>query len=393
MVCATTVAAENIRSTVHHPEYPSLDAAEYKTGSGEVVGEIRTFPVQQPIMKTHANLYPKICTFQALYRAYQRCRAGKREKEYAIEFEHDLEPNLFSIRDDLAAERWHPGQYSRFFVADPKRRLINAPPFRDRIVHQVVSGAILPCWLPTFIRDTYACLTERGTHVAVDRLQQFMRRYPKGTGYVLQLDVKSYFASIDHEVLLGLLAKRIRDRKMMHLIWQIVESYEDSPGVGIPLGNLTSQGFANIYLHELDMFAKHELRIGHYLRYMDDITLVHDNKRQLWDWRDEIETYLADRLNLQLHPIKQTLTPIDCGVKYLGYRVYRDHVKVLSRNVRRAYKRLKQMEAGRFQGDARSSIASWVGYTKHADCHGLNCQIAARHPFLRVAFDPIEVTE
>lgn len=343
-------------------------------------------------MKTHADLYPKICTFPALYRAYQRCRKGKHEKEYTIEFEQDLESNLFSIREDLVEERWQPGPYSRFFVEDPKRRLINAPQFRDRVVHRAVSDVVLPLWEP-FIYDTYACLEGRGTHVAVDRLQQFMRRHPVGTGYVLQLDVRSYFASVDHEILIGLLTKKIRDQRMMRLIRLIVESYGDSPGTGIPLGNLTSQGFANIYLHELDMFAKHGLRVKQYLRYMDDITLVHDNKRQLWDWRDEIETYLADRLNLQLHPIKQTLTPIDCGVKYLGYRVYRDHVKVLSRNVRRAYKRLKQMEAGRFQGDARSSIASWVGYTKHADCHGLNCQIAARHPFLRVAFDPIEVTE
>jgi len=341
-------------------------------------------------MKTYTNLYQKICTFAALYRAYQFCRRGKREREYAIEFEQDLEKNLLDLRDDLVEGRWMPGRYSRFFVEDPKRRLINAPPYEDRVVHQAVSGAILPIWEPMFIYDTYACLAERGTHIAVDRLQQFMRRHPEGTGYVLQLDVKSYFASIDHEVLLSLLAKRIRDRRMMHLIRQIVESYEDAPGVGIPLGNLTSQGFANIYLHELDMFAKHGLRIKQYLRYMDDITLVHDDKAQLWEWRDEIEAFLADRLHLRLHPDKQVLAPVDCGVKYLGYWVYRDHIRVLARNVRRVYRRLRQMEAGTFEGDARASISSWVGYSKHADTYGLNCQIAERHPFLRVAFERIE---
>lgn len=341
-------------------------------------------------MKTYTNLYQKICTFAALYRAYQFCRRGKREREYAIEFEQDLEKNLLDLRDDLVEGRWMPGRYSRFFVEDPKRRLINAPPYEDRVVHQAVSGAILPIWEPMFIYDTYACLAERGTHIAVDRLQQFMRRHPEGTGYVLQLDVKSYFASIDHEVLLSLLAKRIRDRMMMHLIRQIVESYEDAPGVGIPLGNLTSQGFANIYLHELDMFAKHGLRIKQYLRYMDDITLVHDDKAQLWEWRDEIDAFLADRLHLRLHPDKQVLAPVDCGVKYLGYWVYRDHIRVLARNVRRVYRRLRQMEAGTFEGDARASISSWVGYSKHADTYGLNCQIAERHPFLRVAFEPIE---
>ena len=321
------------------------------------------------------------------------CKKGKRDKDYVTEFERNLEQNLISLREELTSERWQPGKYSRFFVEDPKRRLINAPPFRDRVVHHAVSTLLIRIWDPTFPFGSFACRAGKGTHAAADRMQQFMRRYPTGSGYVLQLDVKSYFASIDHEILIGLVAKRIRDRRFMRLIRQIVESYEDSPGVGIPLGNLTSQVFANIYLHELDMFAKHDLRIKHYIRYMDDVALVHEDKRQLWEWRDAIEAFLADHLRLQLHQVKQTLTPVDCGVKYLGYRVYRDHIKVLSRNVQRAYKRLEQMEAGTFDGDARSSIASWIGYTKHADCHGLNCQIAERHPFLRVAFDPVEVTE
>lgn len=345
-------------------------------------------------MKTYTDLYQQICTFPALYRAYQLCCKGKRDKEYAIEFEQDLEGNLLTLHEELVEEVWQPGAYSRFFVEDPKRRLINAPPIRDRVVHHAVTDTVLiPIWGPRFPYDSFACIKGKGTHAAVRRLQRFMRRHPEGSGYVLQLDVKSYFASIDHEILISLIERRIRDPQMMRLIRLIVESYEDSPGAGIPLGNLTSQAFANIYLHEADMFAKHDLRVKEYLRYMDDITLVHTDKRQLWELRDEIEAFLADHLHLQLHQVKQTLTPVDCGVKYLGYRVYRDYIKVLSRNVRRAYKRLEQMEAGTFDGDARSSIASWIGYTKHADCHGLNCQIAGRHPFLRVAFDPVEVTE
>ena len=342
-------------------------------------------------MKTYTDLYPRICTFPALYRAYQLCRKGKHEREYAIEFGQDREENLLGLRDELVEERWHPNAYSQFIVEDPKRRLINAPPFPNRVVHRVITDVVLtPIWRPTFPYDSFACIKGKGTHVAVRRLQRFMRRHPEGSGYVLQLDVKSYFASIDHEILISLIERRIRDPQMMRLIRLIVESYEDSPGTGIPLGNLTSQVFANIYLHELDMFAKHDLRVKEYLRYMDDITLVHTDKRQLWEWRDEIEAFLADHLRLQLHQVKQTLTPVDCGVEYLGYRVYRDHIKVLSRNVRRVYRRHRQMEAGTFEGDARASISSWVGYSKHADTHGLNCQIAERHPFLRVAFEPIE---
>lgn len=340
-------------------------------------------------MKTYADLYPQICTFPALYRAYQLCKKGKREQDYAIEFEQNLESNLFDLRDELVEERWRPGGYSRFFVEDPKRRLINAPLFRDRLVHRAVSDLVLlPLWGSALIDDTYACLEERGTHVAVDRVQRFMRRYPEGTGYVLQLDIRSYFASIDHEILIGLLEKKIRDRRMMRLIRQIVESYADSPGAGIPLGNLTSQGFANIYLNELDRFAKHRLRIKHYVRYMDDIAFLHEDKAQLWAWRDEIESFLSERLRLRLHPKKQVLNPVDCGINYLGYIVYRDHRRVRSRNVHRVYRNLERMEGGAFDRDPRSSIASWIGYAKHADTYGLNCQIAKRHPFLRVAFDP-----
>jgi len=235
-------------------------------------------------MKTYTDLYPRICTFPALYRAYQLCCKGKRDKEYAIEFEQDLEGNLLTLHEELVEEVWQPGAYSRFFVEDPKRRLINAPPFPNRVVHHVVTDVVLtPIWRPTFIFDTYACIKGRGTHVAVRRLQRFMRRHPEGSGYVLQLDVESYFASIDHEILISLIERRIRDPQMMRLIRLIVESYEDSPGVGIPLGNLTSQVFANIYLHELDMFAKHDLRIKHYIRYMDDVALVHTDPQQLWD--------------------------------------------------------------------------------------------------------------
>lgn len=344
-----------------------------------------------PQMKTHTDLYPQLCAFPAIYLAYCSCRKGKREQEYAMEFEQDLEQNLFELRTELAEERGHPGPYSQFFVEDPKRRLINAPPFRDRIVHRLISDRVLaPIFGPALIDDTFACVKTRGTHAAVDRIQRFMRRYPERTGYALQLDVRSYFASIDHEVLYGLIARKIRDQRVVRVIRQIIESYEDSPGVGIPLGNLTSQWFANIYLNELDRFAKHNLGVKHYIRYMDDVALLHEDRDQLWAWRDDIEEYLSNQLHLRLHPKKRVLTPIDRGIDYLGYIVYRDHRRVRSRNVHRVYRNLEKMESGAFDRDARSSIASWIGYTKHADTYGLNCQIANRHPFLRVAFDPVE---
>ena len=320
--------------------------------------------------------------FPVLCRAYRECRKGKREQEYAVSFERNLEGNILDLKDDLTHDRWKTGPYAQFFVSDPKRRLINAPPFRARIVHRVVSEILIRIWDLMFIYDSYACRLGKGTHVAVDRLQQFMRRYPPGEGYVLQLDVKSYFASIDHEILITLIKRKIRDRRFMGLIEQIIGSYSDSPGAGIPLGNLTSQVFANIYLHELDMFCKHDLKIKQYIRYMDDVALVADDKDQLWRWRDAISEFLADRLRLTLHPDKQVLTPIDCGVDYLDYIVFRDHRLVRSRNVHRVYRNLKKMEDGTFEKDGLASIMSWMGYAIHADTHFLNKSIAQKHPFL-----------
>ena len=333
-------------------------------------------------MKTYTDLYPKVCSFPALCRAYQECRKGKREREYAMLFEKNLERNLLDLHNDLLNDQWRSGLYARFFVSDPKRRLINAPPFRDRIVHRAVSDILMPLWDPTFIYDSYACRGGKGTHVAVDRLQQFMRRHLTGSGYVLQLDVKSYFASINHATLVGLIKKKIRDSRLMSLVRQVVESYCDTPGTGIPLGNLTSQGFANIYLHELDMFAKHTLRIKQYIRYMDDVALVADDKKQLWVWRDAIEGFLADHLQLRLHPDKQAMVPIDCGADYLGYIVFRDYRLVRSRNVHRVYRNLEKMENGTFGKDALSSIMSWMGYSIHADAYHLNESIKRKHPFL-----------
>lgn len=317
-----------------------------------------------------------------LWRSYWECRKGKREQDYVGVFERNLERNLLDLRNDLIHERWKTGCYSRFFVSDPKRRLINAPPFRDRIVHRAVSDILIRIWDIMFIYDSYACRIGKGTHVAVDRLQRFMRRYPQGQGYVLQLDVRSYFASIDHKILAALIEGKIRDRRFMDLIKQIIGSYSDSPGAGIPLGNLTSQVFANIYLHELDMFCKHDLKIRQYIRYMDDVALVSDDKGQLWEWRDAISDLLDDRLCLALHPDKQVLSPIDSGVDYLGYTVFRDYRLVRARNVHRIYRNLKKMEAGTFDKDAFASIMSWMGYATHADTYHLNKSIGLKHPFL-----------
>lgn len=335
-------------------------------------------------MKTYKNLYPKIHTFRRLYESFCLCRKDKRDQSYVAEFERNLEERLFALQHDLIDRTWEPDEYATFTVSDPKRRLINAPSFRDRIVHRAIHDTIVPIWECRFIHDSYACRKGKGPHVGADRLQGFMQTFPKGDGYYLQADVKSYFATIDHAVLLDLLWYRIADRDLRGILEQVVHSYHTPGcrGIGIPLGNLTSQLFANIYLHELDMFVKHRLRVRHYIRYMDDIVLLSDSKPQLWEWRDAIGAFLEDRLRVRLHPKKQIVAPIRTGTDYLGYWIFQDRRWVRARNVHRFYGRLKRMEAGAYPRDPMSSIMSWMGYAIHADAYGLNKSIERRHPFL-----------
>ncbi|WP_290597024.1 reverse transcriptase/maturase family protein [Archaeoglobus sp. JdFR-39] len=337
-------------------------------------------------MKTYDNLFEIVCSFEHLLRSFYLCRKGKTYRIYALEFEANLEENLFELQEELRTGMWEPQGYTTFYVYDPKKRLINAPTFRDRIVHRAVHDVIEPIWERIFIYDSYACRKGKGTHKGVDRLTKFLRSYPpKQKVYCFKADIESYFASVDHEILFKIIKRKIVDKELLSVIWKIIDSYheEGKLGVGIPLGNLTSQLFANIVLNELDYFIKHELRVKHYIRYMDDFVMLHPDKKQLWAWRDEIAKFLK-KLKLQLHPKKQIVFPASKGIDFLGYIVFRDHRRVRRRNVHRFYQRLKKIANGTFDKDPEQSIMSWMGYTIHADAYGLNKSIAKKYPILEI---------
>lgn len=338
-------------------------------------------------MKTHSNLFERVCSFEHLLRSFYLCRKGKTYRNYALEFEINLEENLFELQAELKSGKWKPIGYTTFYIYDPKKRLINAPTFRDRIVHRAVHDVIEPIWEPIFIYDSFACRKGKGTHKGVERLTKFLRSYPPNKKvYCFKADIKSYFASVDHKILFSIIKRKIRDEKLLSIIWRIIDSYHENgkKGVGIPLGNLTSQLFANIVLNELDYFIKHELRVKHYIRYMDDFVMLHTEKKQLWAWRDEVQQFLKD-LKLSLHPEKQVVFPASKGIDFLGYIVFRDYRKVRRRNIHRFYKRLKMIEAGAFKKNPEQSIMSWFGYSIHANAYGLNQSIAEKHPIIRNA--------
>jgi RNA-directed DNA polymerase len=345
-------------------------------------------------MKTHRHLYASICTFENLHEAFRNARRGKRSRPDVATFEFNLEPELTQLQQELVDRTYRPGSYRHFTLYERKPRRISAAPFRDRVVHHALCNVIEPIWEARFIHDSYACREGKGTHAALDRCTQFSRRYP----YVLQADVVQFFPSVDHAILRDLLARRIACPPTLRLIDRIIasgvgihaEAWEMQwfPGDdllaatrprGLPIGNQTSQFWANVYLHELDQFVKQSLCCPAYLRYCDDLLLFATDKPILHRWRREIEEFLVS-LRLHIHPAKTTISPVANGVPFLGFRVFPDHRRLqrdngiyFQRRLRRQLRRYAWGKLPREKLDA--SVRGWIAHAEHADTWGLRRSI------------------
>jgi len=345
--------------------------------------------------KTFKHLYPQVYEFENLYQAFRKARkGGKRKKEQVAAFELDLETNLWQLHQELRAGSYRPGPYHNFYVQERKRRLISAAPFRDRVLHHALCRVIQPIFERRFIADSYACREGKGTHRALDRAQAFARRRK----YVLQCDVRQFFPSIDHQILRDFLAHHIADEQVLGLIDRILASgagvlsdvyrmawfpgddlFAAARPRGLPIGNLTSQHWANVYLDRLDHFVKEELRCHCYLRYCDDFLLFHDDKAQLWAWRDAVIGFAAT-LRLRLHEDRAVVFPTHTGITWLGFRVFPDYRLLRRDNVKAFRRRLRQMQGDYQMGqlDAermRASIQSWIAHASHGDTYGLRRRI------------------
>jgi retron-type reverse transcriptase len=261
-------------------------------------------------------MYRQLCSWDNLLLAYHRASQGKRGHPTVAAFEHRLEDHVLDLQAELRSHSYRPGRYTSFYIHEPKRRLISAAPFRDRVVHHALGNLIEPIFERTFIADSYAKRVGKGTHRALNRAQELVRRYP----YVLQCDVRQFFPSIDHAILRRILASKIADPDVLWLVDRILESgqgvlsEEDAmvyfPGDdlfavnrprGLPIGNLTSQFWANVYLNLFDHFIKRTLRCPGYVRYVDDFPLFAPDKGTLWAWNQTVEGRLTD-LRLTIHP-------------------------------------------------------------------------------------------
>lgn len=341
--------------------------------------------------KTYNQIFPKVYGFEELHAAYLRSRRGKRNCAEVQQFELDLEGNLIQIQNELIWGQYKIGEYRQFKVYEPKERQIAALPFRDRVVQHALVSAIEPIWESRFIADSYACRPGRGTHRGADRAQAMLRKVKREHGkvFVFKADIAKYFQSIDHAVIKRLLRKRIACKQTLALLDQIIDSANSigtASGVSLPIGNLTSQLCANIYLHELDEFVKHALREKFYCRYMDDFVIVHHDKAYLQALRVRIEGYLWRELRLQTNQKTQVFrvgTLRGRALDFLGYRIWPTHRKIRKSSIRRICHTMRRLRSRLERGLCSikrlwESMQSWLAHTSHADANGLRKQILDR---------------
>lgn len=347
----------------------------------------------KPIDASLGCSFEKIFDFDNLLSAAYSCRKGKTKANATLVFFNNLEENIIEIQNELMWGMYKMSPYHHFYVFEPKRRLISAPHFKDRVVHRAMYNVIEPLFDKTYIYDSYACRRGKGTHKGADRAQYFIKKVESkhGKAYALKADISRYFSSIDHQVLKSILAAKIQCQRTLELLFYIIDNSPcESMGVGIPLGNLTSQIFANVYLHELDRYAKHSLGAKHYIRYMDDFAIIHYDKAVLHQWRKDIEEFLHLYLRLKTNS-KTQVFPISTSngrsLDFLGYRIYSSHRLLRKCSVKRIKTKLKKYRSQFAKGeislsDINQNIQSWLGHAGHASTYNLKKALFAE-PFRR----------
>ncbi len=271
--------------------------------------------------------------------AWQEFIKGKKSKPDVQEFSLDLFDNILKLHHDLSNKIYCHGDYESFYINDPKRRHIHKASVRDRLLHHAVYRILYPFFDRTFIADSYSCRLNKGTYKAINRFRKavFIESQNNArTCWVLKIDIRKFFASIDHKILLSTLGQYVNDCDLLWLLKQIIDSYdtEGKKDIGLPLGNLTSQLFANIYLNPFDQWVKHELKIKHHIRYADDIIFLSTNKKELIQILPPIRNYLAENLKLELHPDKIVIKTVASGMDFLGWVHFWDY-RILRRSTRR----------------------------------------------------------
>lgn len=323
-------------------------------------------------MKRTGHLFETIISFRNLYSASKKALKGKKYNPGQSAFYFDLENELIALETELKKGEYQPRPYRRFEIFEPKRRHICAADIRDRVVHHAICKIIEPLFDRTLIFDTYACRKNKGGHAAIKRMQTFSRRF----SYFCKCDIRHYFETMDHDVLKSVISRKIKDKQLNDLLWRIIDHRVpgNPPGKGVPIGNLTSQVFANLYLGELDHFIKERCCVKGYGRYMDDFILFGDDKYELKGHLAKIEKFAGTKLKLDIKNEETMIGPVHIGIPFLGFRIYPGTTRLKRANLvrfrRNIRKRMNEYFSGQIDEDfLTASVRSMIAHISHADTY------------------------
>ncbi|MBU4285149.1 reverse transcriptase/maturase family protein [Patescibacteria group bacterium] len=319
-----------------------------------------------------------------LFSSWREFKKGKSKRKDVLEFEFNLEDNIFQLYQELKNKTYKHSGYTSFRINDPKPRYIHKAKVRDRIIHHLISKHLNNIYDKIFIYDSYSCRINKGTHKAVNRLRTFSLKQSQNNKfnfYCLKCDIKKFFDSVDHDVLIKILKERIKDNDILRLIKEIIFSFNSETNKGIPLGNLTSQYFANIYLNKLDQFVKHKLKIKHYLRYTDDFVILDKNKDKLQKLINPINQFLNDQLNLCFYPDKIIIRKYSQGIDFLGYVTLPYYRVLRTKTKKRMFERINN-----------KNIQSYLGVLSHCSGHKLKIKLLKNFKHDKNRGDYIEIS-
>lgn len=329
--------------------------------------------IKGTIMKIQlSHKFEDIISIENILEAWQEFIKGKRNKRDVQEFSLCLMNNIFNLHHDLVNYTYKHGGYQAFNICDPKPRNIHKASVRDRLVHRAVYRILYPFFERIFIPDSFSCRINKGTHKTIKRFKDFYYIVSKNntkTCWVLKCDIKKFFASINHKILKDILSKYIPDKNILWLLGKIVNSfYSARTGIGLPLGNLTSQLLVNIYMNEFDQFVKHKLKVKYYVRYADDFVILNYNKKWLESLVPKIKSFLNNNLKLLIHPDKIFIKTLFSGVDFLGWVNFPDHKVLRTTTKKRMFKRVKTNKT-------KETLNSYLGLLRHGNAQKLKKEI------------------
>lgn len=323
------------------------------------------------------HTYNHIISLENLLEAWKEFVRGKRSRKDVQEFERNLMANIIALHRELVAKTYVHSAYQHFKISDPKPRDIHKASVRDRLLHHALHRKLSPFFAKTFISDSNSCQDGKGTHRALCRFRKFIGIVSENNVrmvWVLKCDIKKFFANIDHKILIGIMNSYIPDKDIIRLLSVIIGSFRsNAEGVGLPLGNLTSQLLVNIYMNEFDQFVKHKIKAKYYIRYADDFVIMHHEKGVLVDILPKVQSFLNEQLKLSLHPDKVFIKTASSGLDFLGWVHFPNHRVLRASTKRRMFKRLKTSE-GKME-----VVISYLGLISHGNSKKLRNRIEVEY--------------